>query len=164
MTYTQEEWIQILRFKEWWDLNSPKLVIEPESTVYSIRTFRAGTLDFVVELPEEVNVGLKKPQKIEPGVYVGDLKTGKAIYKKNYVQVADYAYMAMEMFDLDIQGTFILHTNADTKSGFRMWIRNREEMEADYALMKHYHELWLSESPPKPKVFDMPTKLKLGGE
>lgn len=73
---------QANEFIHWALQNSPKF-LDSEKRIYSKEWWTAGTCDLIFEQDGEV--------------YVGDIKTGKAIYPSMWWQVSAYAKMLLEM-------------------------------------------------------------------
>lgn len=162
--YIQEEWVNINRFWLWYQsLGKPSLPYEPEMTVYSLEYLYAGTLDFVCSLKGgKYNIGLSKPVEIEGGIYIGDLKTGKNIDFNAFRQLASYWYAFQEITQISVQGAFILHTQAQTKEGWKMILRTKEELAKDFQAFLHALELWKDENQGlTPVIFDMPKTINL---
>lgn len=158
--FTQEEWIQLMRFLEFYKSINPVLFGEPETIVYDLKNNYAGTLDMPVWIKGGMyNIGMSKPIEIKEGFYVGDLKTGKSINQRYHYQTAAYA----KALEKDIEGTFILWTGADTKSGWKMILRNRTEIESDFQGFLEIARVWDRENANTlPKQIEMPVKLSLG--
>ena len=162
--YIQEEWVNINRFWLWYQsLGKPSLPYDPEMTVYSLEYLYAGTLDFVCFLQGgKYNIGLAKQVEIEEGVYIGDLKTGKNIDFNAFRQLASYWYAFQEITQISVQGAFILHTQAQTKEGWKMILRTKEELAKDFQAFLHALELWKDENQGlTPVIFDMPKTINL---
>jgi len=163
-SFEQDEWVQIVRFKQWHGSLKPALAGNPEMTVYSLEQGYAGTLDFAIRIKAgKYNIGLAKEVELEEGIYIGDLKTGTVGDDKNYFrQLASYDYAYTALTEEQPVGAFILHTQAKSKSGFKMVLRNREEINADFESFIHAKELWISENPAfNPKIMDLPVKISL---
>ena len=161
--FSQEEWVQINRFYQWYQELKPQLTMPPELNIYSLTYLYAGTLDFVCKIEKGTyNVGSAKKQEIEEGIYIGDLKTGKGIDINYSRQLAAYAFAFEEMAGEKIQGAFVLHTQADTRQGWKMIILTQEELEIHFQTFLHAFEVWKNENQSlTPVIFDMPAKIQL---
>jgi len=162
--FQQDEWVQIMRFQVWYDFLKPVLAQPPELTVYSLSLGYAGTLDFAVRIKKGVyNTGYAEKVKLEEGIYIGDLKTGTQGEDKNYFrQLASYDHAFESIFGEKPVGAFILHTQASTKQGWKMIIRNREQLDEDFLSFQHAMYLWISENPKfEPKTMEMPLEISL---
>jgi hypothetical protein len=158
---TQEDWIHVVRFFQWWNALNPKLVYA-DRKLYSMKKHVAGTLDFAIEIKEgDYQVSGKDPVHLDGGIYIVDLKTGKEIHDSHYLQVGQYA----DMVDVPIVGGMILHTNAQIRSGIegvKTYVRTREQIVSDIKDFDAAHALWLRENAAyKPKVMELPTSLSL---
>lgn len=157
---SQEDWYQVWNFSQWYENVKPR-ILGSELTVVSHAHRYAGTLDLLVQIEEgEYNVGYAKPITIPKGIYVGDIKTGNYDAASHYQTVA-YAMAVEETKEWNIDGTFILQTNADTKKGWKAIARNRQEMLADFDCFLSAKRLYDARGQEKPRVFEMPAEIKL---
>ena len=156
--YTQEEWVQIMRFKEWYDEFKPE-ILASELTVANYQHLYAGTLDMLCLIqPGTYNSGKKTPIKLAGGIYVGDLKTGKAIDKSANYQTASYA----SAVKADVRGSFVLHTNAKTTTKWSVTTREDFDLEEDFGTFLASKRVWDAENPTiKPAQLMMPPKIQL---
>jgi hypothetical protein len=166
--YAQEEWVQLVKFKKWYEELKPE-VLKLEYIVYSLRHLFAGRMDLLVRLKEGTyNTGFSTPVKIPAGIYLGDVKSGKGIHGSHY-QTAAYTVAVEEMVALiekltkiKIEGTFTLHLNAGTKRGWKMIVRDREQMKDDFQTALHAFCVWKKENANlTPRVFEMPQTIQL---
>jgi hypothetical protein len=164
----QDEMLDVWKLQRWVEIVKPKF-LGAEMTVYSLKNREAGTLDNLMEIAEgEYQINGKTPVKLAGGVYVLDLKSGHSVDDDAYMQTADYGYMVEEMdADKKIAGTIILHSGSALKTGIEglaTLVHNREEMDKDYQDFRHAAALWeRKNATAKPKVFEFPALLKLGG-
>lgn len=159
--YQQDEWVQLMRFLDWHRALNPQDV-KSEHTVFSLEHLYAGTLDIRCRLKGgKVNSGMAKPIEIPEGLYVGDYKSGKGIGKSFY-QIAEYVHAEEEMTGDYIAGAFILHLQADTKAGWKMIIRTRQEIDEDFETGLRINYVWKKENQGlTPDIFEMPKEIKL---
>jgi len=167
--FTQDEWIQVLRFAKCFNEIRPTPFFEPETTVYSIKHFSAGTLDLPWFIKGGTyNIGLAKQITIKEGNYIGDIKTGKATGSIHRYQLSDYVNSTEELHGIKVEGAFVLHTQAQTAQGWKMNFSTREEMREDFKEgFLPSRKLWSAENKNlTPRVFKMPTtiKLNMGGQ
>ena len=162
VNYTQEEWIQIMRFKQWYDIFKPEMLAS-EIMVYNLMHMYAGTLDFVCKIREGTyDIGMSKPIKVPGGLYIGDLKTGKNVDKTANYQTASYAIAYEQMTGFSPDGTFILHTQSSTKAKWKFAFRNEGEMNHDLGIFLSAKKVWDDENPvPKPNLLMMPATMQL---
>jgi hypothetical protein len=164
----QDEMIDIWKLQRWVEIVKPKF-LGSEMTVYSLKNREAGTMDNLMEIqPGEYAINGKTPLKLDGGIYVLDLKTGNNVDDDAYMQTADYAYCKEEMNpEIKIAGTIILHTGSQVRTGIEglaTLVHNREEIDKDYQDFRHAAALWeRKNASAKPKVFEFPSLLKLGG-
>ena len=152
-------WLKTLNAKE----------IKSEMTVFSARDLYAGTLDARIKVPEsgEYMIAGSSPMKVEAGTYLCDWKTGKSIDTIDYYhQLSAYckAYEEGNYGD-KIDGAFLVHSNARTKSGIeglQTKFLSMEEVYQYYEQFKAIHKVYLIHNPiPKPTVLEFPEHLTL---
>jgi hypothetical protein len=167
-TYPQEQWLQLCRFADFHKSIKPKYLLN-EQTVLSHKHKCAGTLDLLIFISEtkEYDVGTSKEIEIEAGVYVIDIKTGKNEDDNYNYQTAAYFEMVKEMKVLEVLatkrkliGTGILYLNTNTKSGWKLKLRNLKEIKNDFKCFKSALFLY-NLSPKIPKIIELPKNLKL---
>lgn len=157
--YTQEDYYQLWNFLKCYESLNPK-VLHNEVIVYSHETLSAGTLDLLVEIKAGTyDIGYSETKKLRGGNYLLDVKTGNMDLAYHY-QTAAYSKMAIErgLVD-DITGTGILLTKADTKKGWKLILRDKEEVEQDYQCFLSALNLFNAKGGEKPKIFEMPKEL-----
>lgn len=91
--FTEKEWHHLRAFVNWVEDFQP--VFEGcEEIVYDLDEGVAGTVDHRYTLPKEiVQARLKVAGLVEDLHVLGDVKTGKALYEENYLQVNKYAHL-----------------------------------------------------------------------
>lgn len=159
----QDEMYDLYKLKRWLEIVKPK-IIASELINYSIPNRDAGTLDNLFEIEEgDYAINGSKPLHLPKGVYVADLKTGKAVDDDAFMQVGDYAFNVREMGVADPIGSLILHTGSAVRSaieGLSTLYRNKEQMESDYQDYRLAAALWERKNAnAKPKIFEFPSLL-----
>lgn len=165
----QDEYIEFLRAKEFLDVVSPSKIV-PEQTLYSVVHKFAGTGDILMYIKkgDTFDVNGAKPLTLERGWYIGDLKTGKTVSSTTKYQLSAYAVAVKEMYDIEVNGSFVLHSNSKTKKGIEglsvpFW--NREETFSNFEDFKVIHKMYLISNPiPKPKLIEFPKSAKLSNK
>lgn len=115
----QAHMVQLARYQRIVDLLQPKIV-SSEQTLLSLDYCCAGTRDQLWEFTETKNVQISRDNwvSIVPGLYTVDFKTGKSFSDEDYyTQVATYS--KIDDFADKIQGSLILHLNANIKTGIQ---------------------------------------------
>ena len=161
--YKQDEWIQIIRFQEFMATLKPE-VLQTEAIVFNLLNNYAGTMDLLCELKAgEYTYGKRGKVTIPAdGMYVGDIKTGKAIDDEYHFQTAAYAAASELQGHVPVVGTFVLHLNNDSQAGWKMHMRNADETLVDLEQFHHARSLWFYKNTEKqPQVFTMPTVIQL---
>ena len=163
----QDEWVDILKLRAWVDVVKPDIHYS-ETIVYSLAYEEAGTVDNVFYIKEgEYLINGKKPLKLEEGLYIADLKTGKGVYDEAFLQVSGYGQAFEEMGLGTIVGALIIHTTAKTKTktgivGLSTILRTKEQMTQDFQDYRHVSELWKRKNPNiSPKQLEMPTLIRM---
>jgi hypothetical protein len=105
-----------------------------EEVVWSKRYGYAGTLDFAGEIDHE-------GQRM---AVVTDNKTGRAIYKEAYLQIAAYGHALVEMQHADVMpaGCIVRLPKAETDPAFEAVVITPEEMKANHKVFLNVLELW----------------------
>lgn len=160
--YKQEAWVQLYRIQQWFEAFKPEIMFT-EHTVYSLKHFFAGTLDLCIYIKGgKYDTGYNKPIDLPEGKYILDLKTGKGIDSLYYYQLASYKVAHEEMTGDKIIGTLILHTQADTKKGWKVIYRNAEEVKQDFDMFTSIAKVWKVENKDlTPKIFELPAEIQL---
>lgn len=164
----QDEHLDLLKLYKFLQVVKPK-IIATELPVYSDKYEEAGTIDnvFGIEAGEYLING-KEPVKVESGIYVADLKTGKSFDDTAYLQMAAYANMYTELTGVPVKGTLGLHTGGKTRAGIEglsSYLHTNEEMNKDFQDFRHVSEMWLrTNKNAKPRTFVFPALLTLKGD
>jgi hypothetical protein len=164
--YGQDEWLNIMRFKEFYDIFKPD-VIGSEVVVYSVLHEFAGTCDLLCNLKAgEYKIGSRtKVQIPEDGLYIGDVKTGKSVDDDYHYQTAAYAFASEEMGFGTPAGTFILHTSAGTNAGWNVHPRTKEQVSDDIDTFFAAQKVFNSKNPNNsPRFQKMPSSITLTEE
>jgi hypothetical protein len=158
--FEQEDWLAILNFATWYNNVKPK-VIAHDFTLVSYQHKYAGTLDLLFNFDGgKIDDGTKTPLEIEAGTYVLDIKTGNPS-DDHHLQTAAYAN-GVEENELDKPaGTMIFYTDAGTKSGYKLVVRNREEMQDDFNLFLAAKKLFEAKGNKLPELRELPLGVQL---
>ena len=155
----QQEQLESYRFLQFLELVKPKIILT-EAIVFNTQYKYAGTLDLLMEINKgEYMIAGSKPLKLEHGIYIADIKTGKQISNENYCQLSAYSMC----LDTKVIGGLVLHTNASTTKGiegFQTHLRTADELENDFDKFLTYLKIY-NFNPVEPKVFDLPQVLLL---
>lgn len=159
----QEDFLQVLRFVRLLDLVKPE-ILGSEETLFSVSERVAGTMDQAWRIKGgSYAINGAKPLKLEEGIYIVDLKTGKSVDESYDMQIAAYAKMYEERGS-EVRGGLLVHTNAQTRTGIEglaTRLTTREEIEENYRDFSYTRELWFRKYRQSPKVFDLPTILSI---
>jgi hypothetical protein len=162
----QDLHIQIWRVVQF--LEAVKAIgIDSERIVYSSDYGYAGTLDLIIDIPEdgEYMVAGTTPIPIKKGLYICDVKTGKTggDSLEYQMQVSAYAKAYSVLAEKEVSGAIILHTQAQVKrgiEGFKATVLTNNEMNGRFReflsvlnVYKIYHPV------PKPKEIEFPAQL-----
>ena len=160
----QGEMYDIYKLQKWHEIVNPE-VKESELIVYSKKNKDAGQLDKLMYIKGgEYEINGSKPLKIEEGLYVVDLKTGKTVSEDAYLQISAYASCYMEMTNETIQGGLIIHTGSTTKKGIEglaTKLRTIDELKVDYSHYRAVAQVYDMTESKSPKIFEFPTLIKL---
>jgi len=157
----QEDWLAVLNFAKWYNSVEPKIV-EHDFSIVSYEHEYAGTLDLLLEIDgETIDDGHVKPLAVKPGIYVLDIKTGNE-NPDYFMQVAAYDNSVRENeLVAETQGTMILYLDAGTKSGYKLVVRNHEEVRKDFDNFLAAKKLFHAKEPKLPELFEMPLGIQL---
>lgn len=160
----QGEMYDIYKLQKWHEIVKPESKAS-ELIVYSKKNKDAGQLDKLMYIPGgEYEIAGAKPLKIEEGLYVVDLKTGKTVSEDAFLQISAYASCYMEMTGITINGGLVIHTGSTTKkgiAGLSTKLRTMEEMKVDYAHYRAVAQVYDMTESKSPKIFEFPTLIKL---
>lgn len=165
---TQDEMVQIGKLQRQYEVLKPK-VVGIEQTVFDIEQRDAGTVDGIYWVEGgSYAINGKTPLKLDTGIYINDLKTGKYLDDNVWLQLAPYAYMWEKIHGCQIAGALVTHTSARTKSGIQglaTLYRDRATLLGqDYADYRHAAALWEREhKDDQPDQFQFPAIVSLNG-
>lgn len=157
--HSQEEMIQVARYKHITDLIKP-IVIDTEQHLFNFKECYAGTRDQKWLIEKEITVKLNTKTSItfEPGMYVVDLKTGKTFNAKSTAtQLASYAEADPE--SEKIVGGIGIDLNNDRKSGidgFNLMVKTREQLQPYFEHFKDLKRVFFFDNPARPKKYELP--------
>lgn len=155
--YTLEEWLMILKFEEFWNITTPR-VLANEISLVSEELEMGGTIDLVC--------AIKNPLGKEE-LWLIDHKTSNSIHTTHELQLAAYATMWNLLNPkYPINRTGILHLKAATRGfdsrgekiqgkGWQLKEFDRHYSES-YKVFQHVHAIWKEEHPtykPKNKIY-----------
>jgi hypothetical protein len=105
-----------------------------EEVVWSKRYGYAGTLDFAGQIDHEGG----------RAHVVADIKTGRAIYKEAYLQIAAYGHALVEMQHADVMpaGCIVRLPKVDTDPAFEAVVIPPEQMKTNHKIFLNVLELW----------------------
>lgn len=161
----QDEMYDLYKLQEWHKIVQPK-VEASELIVYSEKNKEAGQLDSLMYIKEgKYKVNGAKEIHITEGLYVVDLKTGKAMPDSAFMQISSYAACYMEMTGVKIAGGIVIHTGSKTKKGIEglsTYIRTIDELKEDFNNYRAVANVWERLfSGSQPKIFSFPSLIKL---
>lgn len=162
----QEEMYALYKLQRWCQVVQPEILMS-EKVVYSIQNRDAGQMDNLMRIKAgKYQINGKEPLVLKEGLYVFDLKSGNSVDSDDApAQVAAYANCLYEMEGLDIEGTLIVHTNSQTRtgiSGLSTILSTREEMKENYKFYRDVASVWERKlAKDKPKLFEFPSLIKL---
>ena len=162
---SQEEFYKTYLAKQWLECLNPTIE-RIEYTVFNIAEQYAGTVDVLIKVKAgDYMVNGSKPVPLETGYYVVDWKTGKSITDSAYRQQAAYYKALKPILKDDLKGSLIVHLGSSTRRGIAglstiaLDEEKNEEYFKDFQAVK---TLWRRLNPNVlPKIFDMPSELKL---
>ncbi|WP_448510671.1 hypothetical protein [Immundisolibacter sp.] len=160
----QEDMLQTYRLVRMFGILKPK-VIANEMTIYNSKEGYAGTLDHLWLLEKGTyDFGDKVTYEIpETGNYVLDLKTG-AEDEQNYPeQIASYCAACLTL-GIDVKGGILIYSNSQNKKGIeglKLEQYDLNAMEYYYDAFLDQYKVWLRKAVKNPRVFDLPSLLKL---
>ncbi len=161
----QQEMYDIYKLKCWHEAVNPKIEAS-ELIVYSHKWKEAGQLDKLLYIKEgNYMINGAKPLRIPEGLYVIDLKTGKAKDEDAFKQIACYAKCYEEMTKEKVKGGIVIWVGSKTKNGIAglsTEIIVDNELEDNYRRYRAISEVWINEfSDTLPKIFNFPSLIKL---
>lgn len=159
----QDEFLDVLKIKKFFEMLRSYEIAGSEMTVFDEINDEAGTLDLLINIKDKVVIpNGRNSLEIGPGYYVADLKTGNTVDDDAYMQTAAYAKMIPGKSPV---GTLILHTGSKTRTGIEglaIHLRTKPEMDLDYQDFRAAARLWERKNPNmEPKVLSFPSEIKL---
>lgn len=129
--YSREVAEHILAYRNWYEDFDP-MFVSTEEIVYNLDEGVGGTSDLRYVLGEKSCEKLKiDPKHIDPDVggihVINDLKTSKALYEENFLQVNKYAHMRNDMgidpgVGVPVEWISLLRTNSKHKRKYEFVI------------------------------------------
>ena len=161
----QDEMYDLYKLQEWHKIVEPKIEAS-ELIVYSEKNKEAGQLDSLMYIKDgKYKINGATEVHIAEGLYVVDLKTGKAMPDSAFMQISAYAGCYIEMTKEPIQGGIVIHTGAKTKSGIAglaTYVKSIGELKADYVKYRAVSKVYeLNFADATPKIFSFPSLIKL---
>lgn len=165
MRCTQDVWLQVVRFAQWWNAINPTLLMS-EQNLFNLDLRLAGTLDFLINVKEgEYMINGAKKLKLVGGLYIVDLKTGSQVDDNYFLQISAYTKMLPKEVQEKVVGGMIVHTNASTRTGIvgvATHLRSDVQLAEDFKDFTAAHTLWQRKNEvEKPKILELPTSLTL---
>ena len=125
-----------------------------EFITYNLEESYAGTVDKLIRLNFE-----------DRSIYaIVDWKTGSNIFDTAYLQVSAYAKSTAQQFKIPVEMAIIVHLNPSlNKIGYRIHIRDKNQIETDFEDFTHVKKIWLREhigEKPKYKIYPMELNLE----
>jgi hypothetical protein len=145
--FTLEEWTMLQGFVAWHKKYNPR-PIHIERGWVSDQLETGGTIDRVYD--------------IQGDIVVLDIKTSSAVHQNYFCQVAVYDRLLTEHTTLVADYTAILRLAPKKKDGYEYVLRDRDEIEEDFAVFQSVQKIWKYRNPKaKPKIIEVPTTLSL---
>ncbi len=156
--------LAVHKLTQFWEMVKPRL-LHSEVKIFSPRYSYAGTVDLIIQIePGAYQIAGSKEVWLPGGIWVADIKTGKNISETAGLQIAAYAKAIEETMGIDVVGTMILHTQAQTKSGiegFTVKIWDRHEIEEQFEIFQAAQRIYDWKKPYKPKELEIPRVISL---
>jgi len=161
---TQHQMWTVDRLKAWYDTVRPR-DIQSELMLYDIENNDAGTADnFMYIDGGDYMINGSKPLKLETGLYVIDLKTGKSVDDTAKMQLSAYARMYEKTHDATIEGALVIHTQSSTKKGIEALstiLVDKDSIESYYQDYRDIAKVWERNfGSKKPIVRELPLSIK----
>lgn len=163
LIHSQEEMIQIARYKTLLSVINPK-ILATEQKVISLEYGYAGTLDQqwnVTAGTYQINSSRTATTLLD-GRYIVDFKTGNHFNERHcYTQLA--AYLQAHPDRDKIVGGIGVHLNHDIKSGVdgvKIYAKTKEELEPYFEHFLDLKKVYMFTNPVFPKKYDFPLILK----
>lgn len=157
--YSQEEMIQVTRFKRLIDVIKPEIV-DTEQHLFNFKECYAGTRDqkWIVSKDVTLKLSSKTTKVVPAGTYVVDLKTGKHFDDK-YASTQLSAYAEADPESEKITGAIGINLNKERASGvdgYDIMIKTREELAPYFEHFKDLKRIFFFDNPVRPKKFELP--------
>lgn len=155
INYNLDVWKMILRFAEFWNRYTPKL-IATEYHLFSDNYEFAGTADLIVEINDEL--------------WLLDIKTSNSLHTTYELQLASYATAWNETHDKPITRTGILWLKAATRTdgkgddmkGKGWQVKIIDDISKNFDIFIKVYDIYKLENPNnKPVTTQYPTSIKL---
>ena len=161
----QDEMYDIYKLQEWHKIVQPKIEAS-ELIVYSEKNKEAGQLDSLMYIKEgKYKINGATEVHIPEGLYVVDLKTGKAMPDSAFMQISSYAACYMEMTGVKIAGGIVIHTGSKTKTGIEglsTFVKTIDQLKEDFQKYRAVAKVYeLNFADKQPKIFTFPSIIKL---
>ena len=116
----QFAFMSLYKLAQWFDAVKPEILLT-EQKIYSDSLGYAGTVDLLMRVDQGTYmVNGSTPLKLEQGIYIADIKTGRYVGEEAKLQLAAYAHALCEADpDLRIKGGLILHTQSLNRKGIQ---------------------------------------------
>jgi hypothetical protein len=158
--FRQEDWLAILNFATWYNKTKPRILAH-DFPIVSYEHKYAGTLDIIPEFDGGlIDDGTSKGVEIEGGAYVLDVKSGNES-EDYHCQTALYDEGVVEGGIIKPVGTMIFYTDAKTKSGYKLVVRNKDEVAKDLDTALAIKKVFDSRPPKLPELRELPMGVQL---
>lgn len=157
--YSQEEMIQVTRYKRILDLIKP-VVIDSEQHLFNFKECYAGTRDqkWLIENDVILKITSRTTIEIKAGMYIVDLKTGKHFDEK-YASTQLAAYAEADPESEKIIGAIGIDLNNERSAGidgFKLMVKSREELTPYFEHFRDLKRIFFFDNPARPKKFELP--------
>ena len=141
----QDEMFDFLKMQRFHEIIKPE-EMQSEIKVFNVEHNEAGTADNIFILKEgEYEISGREKLKLEAGLYIFDLKTGRSINEEHFMQVSAYLMCAESMGMGQFKGCLIGHTQAQIRTGiegFKTYFWNREKALFYYEGYRDIARVW----------------------
>ncbi len=161
----QQEMLEVWRLSKFFEIVKPK-IIATELSIYSAVYGYAGTLDHLwyIEAGEYALGDKVKFIIAKSGNYILDIKTGGEDDVNYPEQLASYFNAVEESGEIKIEGAIILYSNSKTVKGiegFKAEQLTLNDLNYHFQGFLWQYNIWLKKANKSPKIFDLPTVLRL---
>lgn len=160
--YSQEEMIQVARFKYLYDLLQP-IILDYDYLIHDLKHGYAGTLDMTVKLNggEYFINSAKTKTVINKGVYVWDFKTGNTYSQDStFMQMSAYS----KSYYKKVTGIMGIHLNDNVKSGIKgvkIYQADTKQINKYFKDFLDYKKIFDKDENLKPVYYDIPEIINL---